>query len=65
MSAYEVRFNSCGCHPETCCCNDWAIFSTDGKKHSTHFTRQLADQIAAALNMAAPSSAAGKKGGKA
>lgn len=50
---YTVGRNHCDCHPETCCCDPWAIFGRGGKKHSTHFARSTADEIAAALNKSA------------
>ncbi len=49
--AYHVRSNWCRCHPETCCCNDWAVHAPDGEKHSTYFHRETADEVAEALNM--------------
>lgn len=47
---YQVKPNSCNCHPETCCCNDWAVYSTGGEKHSTHFKREVAELVVEALN---------------
>lgn len=49
-SGYHVRSNWCRCHPETCCCNDWAVHSPDGKKHSTYFHQKTADEVAYVLN---------------
>lgn len=48
---FHVRVNRCHCHPETCCCNDWAVFDPMGKKHSTFFERHTADDVAYALNL--------------
>ena len=58
--SYEVIPNRCKCHPETCCCNDWAVYYNDGKdiyfdlrkenKHSTHFRKDVAELVARALN---------------
>ena len=62
MSAYEVRLNFCNCHPETCCCNTWAVYQPDGTKHSTFCYRSEAYEVAQNLNIAAPSSAAGNEG---
>lgn len=62
-SRYTVGPNPCDCHPETCCCLDWAVFAPDGKKHSTQFTRRTADEIAAALNRPTAKGAAGQEGG--
>jgi hypothetical protein len=45
----EVRMNHCNCHPETCCCNDYAVYVGD-KKHSTHFRKEVAELVARALN---------------
>ena len=47
---FTVSVNYCQCHPETCGCNDWAIFRPDGTKHSTYFHRETADEVANALN---------------
>lgn len=47
---YEVERNNCRCHPETCCCDDWAIISPTGEKHSTYFHKSTAEEIAALLN---------------
>ena len=49
-SGYHVRTNYCRCHPETCCCNDWAVHGPDGEKHSTHFHEETAGLVAEALN---------------
>lgn len=46
---YEVRSNTCNCHPETCCCDPWAVFHND-EKHSTHFRKEAAEQLAELLN---------------
>ena len=46
---YEVHYNHCNCHPETCSCNDWAI-SFDGERHSTYFSLEVAKEVAVALN---------------
>lgn len=48
-NACHVRSNFCRCHPETCCCNDWAVHGPDEVKHSTHFDRGDADEVVAAL----------------
>jgi hypothetical protein len=45
----EVRPNWCRCHPETCSCNDWAVFQ-GSEKHSTHFHKETAELVAKALN---------------
>jgi hypothetical protein len=51
MSDYRVVPNWCNCHPETCCCNDWAIVTNRDTKHSTHFDQTQAINIAEALNI--------------
>lgn len=48
---YHVDVNRCKCHPETCCCNDWAIFDKDGKRHSAHHTEKLANEFCDLLNL--------------
>ncbi len=47
---YKVCRNSCQCHPETCCCDPWAVYSLDGEKHSTHWEKEVAVLVAKALN---------------
>lgn len=47
---WHVRPNSCNCHPETCCCNDWAVFSPAGKKHITFFCKTDAKDFAEMKN---------------
>ena len=49
-NSYHVRTNYCQCHPETCCCNDWAVHDHNGEKHSTYFYRKDADGVANDLN---------------
>lgn len=52
MPRYEVKPNYCNCHPETCCCNDWAVIdATDGMPYDTFFDQRKAKQIAALLNL--------------
>lgn len=43
----------CGCHWETCNCDDWAVFDGD-KVHSTHSRESDAQEMADALNGVAP-----------
>jgi hypothetical protein len=47
---YEVARNRCNCHPETCCCNDWAVYAPGGEKWDTFFKKENADKVAKALN---------------
>lgn len=47
---FTVRRNQCNCHPETCCCRDWAIYTDDGEKYDTYMHRERADEIAKLLN---------------
>ena len=46
---YKATGNTCDCHPETCCCKDWAVFDGN-KKHSTYFDKATAVQVAESLN---------------
>ncbi|MCP4597815.1 hypothetical protein [Neptuniibacter sp.] len=43
---WHIRTNSCRCHPETCCCDDWALYSPDGEKASTFFDETEAEKEA-------------------
>jgi hypothetical protein len=49
---YQVVPNQCSCHPETCCCDDWAIFENGSKKLTMH-RKEDADEYAATLNKSA------------
>lgn len=46
---FSVRRNSCDCHPETCCCDKWAIYQ-DEKKITTIFSKETARNIVESLN---------------
>ena len=46
---YRLEKNGCNCNPETCNCNDWAIY-TGKTKHSTYFDRKVAEEVCDALN---------------
>lgn len=48
---HEVRYNYCDCHPETCCCNPWALFyKVTGKKIATFYNKSDADSLREELN---------------
>lgn len=47
---YCVSTNRCLCHPETCCCNKWAVYNPYGGKHSTHYKKETAELVTKALN---------------
>lgn len=50
---YVVKGNSCNCHPETCCCDDYQIYDTvDKKKYLTMHNSDIADDVCAKLNRA-------------
>ncbi len=49
-SYWTVKYNSCKCHPETCACNEWALYRPNGAKHSTFFSKQDAEEIALLAN---------------
>ena len=40
---YTVKLNYCKCHPETCSCNDWAIYDIKNEKVSSHFHKEEAE----------------------
>jgi hypothetical protein len=44
-----VGSNYCNCHPETCCCNDWAVYSGN-KKVNTFFDRAKAEEYVDVYN---------------
>jgi hypothetical protein len=45
---FTVKRNYCNCHPETCACNDWAVYDGD-KKLNTFFHEQDATIYALTL----------------
>jgi len=47
---YHVKPNWCGCHPETCCCNDWVLNDPKGEKVTTFFNKSDAQALADKLN---------------
>lgn len=47
---YEVRHNTCNCHPETCACNDWAIYKND-EKYTSFFYKEEAEALVDYLNL--------------
>lgn len=55
---YYVGRNHCRCHPETCCCNDYAIYYGEkwydsiyiDSQHSTHYSEGVANEICDLLN---------------
>ena len=47
---YHVEANCCNCHPETCCCNDWVLNNPKGKKITTFFNKDDAQEVADKLN---------------
>ncbi len=47
---YYVAPNHCNCHPETCCCDDWAIYdSEDDQVFETFFRKEEAEYRIAEL----------------
>ena len=53
---YRVESTSCGCHPETCCCQPWTLWDGD---HEIAKGMQIAplERIAAAANRVAAQTA--------
>ena len=47
---YPVKGNRCDCHPETCCCNDYAVHTYTGEKFATFYTKEQAHKVADAFN---------------
>lgn len=39
VAVYRVQRNSCDCHPETCCCNPWAVHAPGGEKVDTFYSQ--------------------------
>lgn len=50
-ATYHVRPNHCTCHPETCCCNDWAVYAPNGTKVATFYYKTVAKGHAEWLNL--------------
>lgn len=42
---WHVRPNYCKCHPETCCCRDYAVHEPNGNKYDTFSTKSIAQDI--------------------
>jgi hypothetical protein len=53
MAKYRIVSNWCDCHPETCCCNDYAIVDKFGNKVTTAFSREMAKVIIDGLKVKA------------
>lgn len=49
MREYSVRTNKCKCHPETCCCDDWAIYEME-RKILTIYDKEVAEWVSSRLN---------------
>ena len=49
---YLVQYNSCNCHPETCCCDPYKVVdsATNNKTVATFYHRDRAVAMAATLN---------------
>lgn len=50
-SLYHVAYNRCRCHPETCCCNDYAVIKPSGTTLMTTMHHSVAVEVAEALNV--------------
>jgi hypothetical protein len=46
---YTLGGNPCDCHPETCSCDDYAIYE-NGKKYFTIFDKSKGEHVVNALN---------------
>lgn len=40
----EVERNNCRCHPETCCCNEWAVAMPYGET-LTFYRKEAAEKF--------------------
>jgi hypothetical protein len=47
---YTIEVNRCGCHPESCCCDDYVILDPEGEEFVTVYKRADGDLIVEALN---------------
>lgn len=47
---YTFGPNYCDCHPETCCCDKWAIYKPNGEKYVTVYMKATAEDLTEALN---------------
>lgn len=48
---YYVNRNRCNCHPETCCCSDWAVYRPNGEKYAPFYAKEIAEEVAKALTV--------------
>jgi len=49
-AGYHVRPNYCRCHPETCCCSNYAVHDKAGAKVTTDDDRSHLETVAKHLN---------------
>lgn len=47
---YEVVPNSCGCHPETCCCPDYRILDENGNRVAGGMNDKAMKELVAQAN---------------
>jgi hypothetical protein len=47
---YYVERNYCNCHPETCCCNGYAIYSNTDEKIGSYFSKKDAEIVCNEMN---------------
>lgn len=45
MSEFKVVPNRCNCHPETCCCNPWAVVDQAGNVYATAYHQDKAQNM--------------------
>ena len=50
MGKWTVERTGCGCHPETCCCEDWGLYAPNGSWVVGFHSREDAEQLARELN---------------
>lgn len=51
MKYKVVRNDRCTCHPETCCCDEYAVVDLTGKKITTVFDEVTGAQLIYLLNL--------------
>jgi hypothetical protein len=47
---YKVMRNHCGCHPETCCCNEFVVIDADGEKVASSMDKSGLDKLVEQAN---------------
>lgn len=48
---YTYERTRCDCHPETCCCQPFSVFSPEGRLMAYTYSQAAAERLIKALNI--------------